>query len=199
MLGLTPDSPPELAEMEAYAIQKGFPVVGPVVGRLLWLLTSSRGARSVFEMGSGFGYSTGWFAMAVGDSGRVVWTDGSTANYERAREHLGKMGLSHRVEYHVGDALEILSRIGGSYDVIFIDVDKHLYPRAFDVALPHLAAGGLLITDNVLWGGSVAREEERGEIVQAIREYNRKIYAHPDLLSVILPLRDGVAVSHKMR
>lgn len=196
---LTPPSPGVLPEMEARAAERGFPIIGPLVGRLLWLLASSRGARTVLEMGSGFGYSTAWFALAVGEGGKVVWTDSSTENCRQARDDLGRMGLNDRVEYHVGDSLEIAARIGGSYDIVFIDVDKHRYPEALDRALPRLAVGGLLVVDNALWSGDVARSEAESRALTGIRELNRRIYTHPDLLSVILPLRDGVAVCHRMR
>lgn len=199
LMTLCPDSPRVIAEMEALAVERGFPVVGPLVGRFLWQLACTKGAKTVFEMGSGFGYSTAWFALAVGEYGRVYYTDTSPDNVERAREFLGRMGLNDRVEYHCGEAVETLERLGGLYDIIMIDVEKVQYPRAFEAALPRLPAGGLLVCDNALWRGKVARERESDEDTLAVREYNRLIYEHPDLMSSILPLRDGIALSFKMR
>lgn len=199
LMSLCPDSPRVLAEMEALAVQRGFPVVGPLVGRFLWQLACLKGARTVFEMGSGFGYSTAWFALAVGEGGRVVYTDTSPENCERAREFLGRMGLNDRVEYHIGEAVAALERLGGQYDLIMIDVEKIQYPRAFEVAAPHVIPGGMLVCDNVLWHGKVARDWENDDQTVAIREYNRLMFEHPDYLSTILPLRDGLGLSFRMR
>lgn len=199
LMSLCPDSPQVIAEMEALAVQRGFAVVGPLVGRFLWQLACLNGAKTVFEMGSGFGYSTAWFALAVGEGGRVCFTDSSPDNCERARGFLGRLGLNDRVEYHVGEAVATLERVGGTYDLVMIDVEKEQYPRAFEVAAPRVKPGGMLICDNVLWHGKVAREWETDEATQAIREYNRLMFEHPDFLSTILPLRDGLGLSFKMR
>src|SRR5262249_51795962 len=119
-----------LAEMEARATASKFPIIGPLVGRLCQQVAMSVGARDIFEMGSGFGYSTWWFAQAVGDKGRVVHTDGDAKNSAEAKQWLDKAGLGARVHYEVGDACEIIKKYPGPFDVVFIDVDKHAYPEA---------------------------------------------------------------------
>lgn len=196
---LFPASPGVLAEMEALALETGFPIVGRQVGRLFWQLACLKGAQTVFDMGSGFGYSTAWFALAVGERGRVVYTDTSPDNCERAREFLGRMGLNDRVEYHVGEAVAALERLGGQYDLVMVDVEKTQYPRAFEIASQRVIPGGMLLADNTLWKGKVAREAENDEATQAIREYNRLIFEHPDFMSTVVPLRDGISLSFRMR
>src|ERR1022692_1694083 len=144
-----------LAEMEADAAKNDVAIVGPAVARVLHQLAMISGAKRIFEMGSAIGYSTIWWARAVGDGGRVIYTDGDARNAEKARRYFGRAGVSQRITVRVGDALEFLSEEKEPYDIIFNDIDKVDYPRGFRVALPRLKSGGLLVTDNVLWSGKV--------------------------------------------
>jgi predicted O-methyltransferase YrrM len=183
--------------MEAYGREQGFPLIGPLVGRLLWMLARTAGAKRVFECGSGYGYSAMWFADAVGPDGEVFLTDGSAENVERARDFLGRAGLADRCRFLEGEAVSLLGETEGPFDVILVDIDKEGYPGSLDVTVGKLRSGGLLVTDNVLWSGRVADEEPDSYATGAIQEHNRLLYAHPDLDTVILPLRDGVAVCRK--
>jgi len=192
---VAPASEGVLAEMEAYGAERGFPLIGPLVGRMLGLLARSVKAERVFECGSGYGYSAWWFARAVGPKGEVFLTDTSEENLEKARDFLSRDGLEGRCRFLHGDAVERLRESYGTYDVILVDIDKEGYPDSLDVTVPKLRPGGLLITDNVLWSGRVADEEETDAATEAIREYTRRLYADEGLETVILPLRDGVAVS----
>jgi predicted O-methyltransferase YrrM len=185
------------AEMEEVARQRGFPIVGRLVGRLLSVLARSVGAEQVCELGSGFGYSTLYFADAVGPVGRVVHTDRSQARSDEARTFLQRAGLVERIEFFVGDALETLESRSGPFDVIFCDVDKEAYPRGPDLAVPRLRAGGLLVFDNALWHGRVP-DAEADETTAAVQELNRALHGRADLLTSIVPLRDGVSVSVKL-
>ncbi len=185
------------AEMESYARRRSFPAIGPVVGPLLRLLTRAARARRVFECGSGFGYSALWFAEAVGPGGEVVLTDHSEQNLARAREFLDRAGLARRCRFLAGDALALLAAEKGPYDLIFVDIDKEEYPASLDLTVPRLSPGGLLVTDNLLRHGRVADGRCRDAAVRAVREYNRRLYAHPDLETVVLPFRDGVGVSRR--
>jgi predicted O-methyltransferase YrrM len=191
---VSPASSGVLREMETLAEKRGFPIVGPLVGRLLHLLTRGIGARTVFECGSGFGYSAAWFARALPPGGRVVLTDGAAANCEAAREFLGRAGLLERVEIRQGEALEQLGRETGPFDVVFCDIDKRDYPRVHPLLGPRLRPGGLFLCDNMLWQGKVAGPD-RDPDTEGVRELTRRLYADPGLETVILPLRDGVAVS----
>jgi predicted O-methyltransferase YrrM len=185
-----------LAEMEAEASREDVPIVGPAVARILYQLATISGAKNIFEMGSAIGYSTIWWARAVGEGGRVIYTDGDRKNAEKARRYFDRAGIASRITVRIGDALEILSEQKDIYDIIFNDVDKTDYPRVARLALPRLKSGGLFITDNVLWSGKVSKPKPDAQ-TQAILEFNKLIYESKDLFTTILPLRDGVAVCVK--
>jgi len=184
-----------LAEMEDYATEHDVPIVGPAVGRILHQLALMIGAKSVFEMGSAIGYSTIWWARAVGESGRVTYTDGDPKNAERARRFFERAGVAGRITVRTGDALELLSEQKQQFDIIFNDVDKEDYPRVLRLIPPRLHKGGLFISDNVLWSGRVAHKNPSDASTKAILEFNRQLYASKDFFTTILPIRDGVAVA----
>ena len=186
-----------LAEMEDYATQHKVPIVGPAVARVLQQLALMINARSVFELGSAIGYSTIWWAQAVGEKGRVVYTDGDVKNAERARSYFTRAGVSDRITLHTGDALEVLSEQKQEFDIIFNDVDKDDYPRVLRLVAPRLRKGGLFITDNVLWSGRVAEKNPTDSRTEAIVEFNRKLQDSKDFYTTILPIRDGLAVALK--
>src|SRR5271169_830649 len=119
-----------LAEMEDYATAHNVPIVGPAVARVLQQLAIMIDAKTVFELGSAIGYSTIWWAQAVGKNGRVFYTDGDRKNADQARKYFERAGVADRITVVVGDALELLSEQKQEFDVIFCDVDKEDYPRA---------------------------------------------------------------------
>lgn len=184
-----------LLAMERSGDERGFPIIGPLVGRLCAQLATAVGARNVFEMGSGFGYSTVWFAGAVGPTGRVVHTDGSAKLSLEAQAWLGKARLRSRVEFQVGDARDCLRAEKDPFDIVFIDIEKQQYPDAWEIARKRVRKGGLILTDNALWQGKVANTAVRDEATRAVREYTRLAMEDGNFLTTILPLRDGVAVS----
>jgi caffeoyl-CoA O-methyltransferase len=186
-----------LAEMEDYAAAHDIPIVGPAVGRVLQQLALMINAKTVFELGSAIGYSTIWWAQAVGEKGRVTYTDGDPKNAERARGYFDRAGVAGRITIHTGDALEYLSEQKQEFDVIFNDVDKTDYPRVLRLVSPRLRKGGLFITDNVLWSGRVAEKNPKSAETKAILEFNRQLGASPEFMTTILPIRDGVAVALK--
>jgi caffeoyl-CoA O-methyltransferase len=185
-----------LAEMEARARREDIPIVGPTVGRLLALLVEITAARRIFEMGSAIGYSTIWLARAAGPRARIHYTDGDPARARDAQAYFRRAGVTSRIDVQVGDAVRLLRQAKGPFDIIFCDVDKQQYPAALRAALPRLKRGGLLITDNVLWSGRVARPATRAS-TRAIQKFNRSVYSSRQLFPVIVPLRDGVAVCRK--
>jgi caffeoyl-CoA O-methyltransferase len=197
LYSLLPPRDPVLAEMEVEAAQLDIPIVGPAVGRLFQQLAMICGAKTVFEMGSAIGYSTIWWALGVGDGGRVYYTDSDQKNCDKARRYCERAGVANRVTFKLGDALELLSEEKQPFDIIFNDVDKDDYPRVLRLATPRLKKGGLFVTDNVLWSGKVAEKNPKDSNTKAIREFNRLLYNSPDLFTTIIPLRDGVAVAIK--
>ncbi len=185
-----------LTEMEADASKNDVPIVGPAVARVLYQLATISGAKKVFEMGSAIGYSTIWWARAVGEGGLVIYTDGDRKRAEKARRYFDRAGVSQRIKIRVGDALEILSEEKEQYDIIFNDVDKIDYARVPRLALPRLKSGGLFIADNVLWSGKLGKPNPDAQ-TKAILEFNKLICESQDLFTTILPIRDGVSISVK--
>lgn len=189
---------PVAAEMEARAEEHGFPIVGRLVGTTLEVLARSIGARRVFEMGSGYGYSAYWFSRAVGDGGEVRMTEGDPENQRLALDFLDRAGFGDRVRSHVGDAVELIDETPGEFDVVFCDIDKHGYPEAWSKARERIRVGGLYLCDNVLWSGRVAEEDPddaRPEWTAAIREHNTAVAADERYRSTVVPTRDGVMVA----
>ena len=197
MDGLLPQRDPVLIEIETLAANLGIPIIGPVVGRVLFLLAKLTNARNVFEMGSAVGYSTIWLARGIGEEGVVYYTDTEQENARRAEGYLRKAGVSNQVRLLIGDAIHLIDTVEGEFDLIFNDVDKEQYPEAFVKAYPRLRRGGLLVSDNVLWYGRVA-EGNRDAETEAVHEFNRLIYSKDDLFTTILPIRDGISVSLKL-
>jgi caffeoyl-CoA O-methyltransferase len=197
LYGLIPERDKVLKDMEASARRRDFPIIGPVVGRLLAQLTIMSGAKRILELGSGFGYSAYWFAKAAGRNGKVICTDHDPKNRNQAVEFLKRAGLNKRIDFRVGNALQVIDDLNGTFDIILNDIEKVDYPRAFRKAVPRLKKGGILITDNVLRHGRVV-ERNPDISTKAILEYNRLIYASPRIWTTVIPLRDGVSVSVKL-
>jgi caffeoyl-CoA O-methyltransferase len=185
---------PVLLEMEAEGRKRDFPIIGRNVGVTVEVLARSVGARRVFELGSGFGYSAYWFARAVGPDGEVHCTDGDPANAAEAETYLARAGYWDRVTYHVGDAAEQLASVDGSFDVVYDDIDKHGYPAAWLAARDRIRVGGLYICDNVLWSGRVL-DADPDRNTAAIVEHNQLIASDERFLTTIVPTRDGVIVA----
>jgi predicted O-methyltransferase YrrM len=192
-----------LLEMEREAHERGFPIVGRAVGVVLEILARGIGAQRVMELGSGFGYSAYWFSRAVGPTGEVRLTDGDPANEPKALDYLGRAGLAGPVRFHVGDALETLSGLAGEFDVVFCDIDKGDYPRAWETARGRIRVGGLYLCDNTLGfgAGNVLQHPDgrAGAWLDAIRAHDRAVASDPDYLATILPIRDGVLVALRLR
>jgi predicted O-methyltransferase YrrM len=183
--------------MERLAKEKNIPIVGPAVGRVLYQYAQLIGARRVFEMGSAIGYSTIWLARALPTGGKVYYTDGDPQNAEKAKGYFERAGVRDRVEILVGNALDLIQQVQGEFDLIFNDVDKQDYPKVFRLAVPRLRRGGLFITDNVFWSGRVGRPDP-DQKTRAILEFNRLLYASAEVFVTLLPLRDGLAICHKL-
>lgn len=196
---LVPPRHPVLEEMEDRARRTGFPIVGPAVGQLFYVLTRLCGARRVFEMGSGYGYSTAWFARAVRDNGggvvhHVVWDPQLS---EDARRYLERMDLLSVVQFHVAEAVAHLASVDETFDVVFNDIEKPAYPQALPVIKARLRPGGLLLADNVLWSGRVLDRRVRDESTQALRTFTRAVFEDPEFAATVVPLRDGVLVAYR--
>ena len=191
-----------LVEMEAYARERGFPIVGRLCGRFLEVMARSVSARRIFEMGSGYGYSAYWFSRATGPKGEIHLTDMDPENEKRALDYLRRAGLDEPIDYHVSSAFDAFNETSGEFDIVYCDIDKHEYPQAFELARSRVRVGGLYMCDNMLWSGRVTGEEpddSNPELTRTIDEANKLIAADPDFRSFILPIRDGVVCAVKLR
>jgi len=197
ILNVTPERDEVLEEMERLALERSFPIIGPLVGRTLYLFARITHAKRILELGSGYGYSAYWFAKGTPKDAEIICTDSSADNAALAAEYFKRGKVHQKITYHVGDALELIDDVTGEFDIIFNDVDKHQYPRVFRKALPRLRKGGLFISDNVLWSGKILNRKPDADTA-GILTYNRMIYSSKDLFSTILPIRDGVSVSLKL-
>src|SRR3982751_1154186 len=196
---LVPERPAELREMERIAESTDFPIIGPASGNLCYLLARLIGARRVFELGSGYGYSTAWFARAVRENGggevhHVVW-DADLSG--RARKHLETLGYSDLVRFHVAEAVKTLRAADDPFDIIFNDIDKAGYPASIDAILPKLRRGGGLIIDNLLWSGRILDPNDTSANTEGVRAVTRRIMESDEWIASIVPIRDGVLVAYR--
>jgi predicted O-methyltransferase YrrM len=197
--GLVPARLPELQAMEAYARETDFPIIGPAAGNFCYQLARILGARRVFELGSGYGYSTAWFARAVRENGggivhHVVWDEDLS---RRARAHLHTLGFDDLVQYHVGEAVRTLRATDEAFDIIFNDIDKDAYPDSLAVVKERLRPGGVLIIDNMLWSGRIFDEADASPATEGVREFTRRITADENWIVSLVPIRDGLIVARK--
>ena len=197
--GLVPERAAELKDMERIAEQTNFPIIGPVSGHLCYLVARMIGARRIFELGSGYGYSTAWFARAVRENGggevhHVVWDEDLS---RRARTHLEQLGLTDLVRYHVAEAVETLRATDGPFDLIFNDIHKRDYPASIDAILPKLRRGGVLIVDNMLWSGRILDPADQSPDTEGVRAMSRRIMESNDWIASTIPVRDGVLIAYR--
>jgi predicted O-methyltransferase YrrM len=190
---------PLLREMEQRARRDGFPIIGPVVGPWLYSLTRTAGAQRVFEMGSGFGYSTWYFATALRDGGgsmvtHTVWDQELS---DEAQQWLERAGLLGYCDFVVSESTLALAETAPGLDVIFMDIDKEGYSAALKVIEQKLRPGGLLLVDNVLWNGRVTDEQDSDEATVAIRQLNEHLNSSEGWDYLIVPLRDGLGVARR--
>ncbi len=196
---LVPTRPAEMQVMEDYAEKIHFPIIGPVCGYLCYQVARMINAHSVYEMGSGYGYSTAWFARAVKENGggkvhHVVW-DAELS--KSARQHLEKLGYSGLIEYHVAEAIETLEKMTGQFDLIFNDIDKECYPESLPMIREKLRPGGVLIVDNLLWGGRVFESDGTDPDTSGVRQLTRLLTTDPDWISSLIPIRDGMLLAYR--
>ena len=196
---LVPPREPELKKMEDIAEKNGFPIIGPVCGYYCYQLARMINAKSVFELGSGYGYSTAWFAKAVMENGggvvhHTVWDEELS---KRAQGHLSALGSADVVQFHIEEAVEALRQTAGPFDIVFNDIDKEGYPDSLPVIKEKLRHGGLLIIDNMIWHGQILDADDHEASTEAIRRFTRDITADLDWIVSLIPARDGMIVAYK--
>jgi predicted O-methyltransferase YrrM len=196
---LVPPRPDVMLQMEQRARDAGFPIIGPAAGHFCYLIARLIRARRVFELGSGYGYSTAWFAMAVEENGggvvhHTVWDEALSRD---ARRYIDALGYSEIVEFATGESVELLRKTEGSFDLIFNDIDKSGYPASLEAIETKLRPGGVLIVDNALWSGRVFDEDDRSANTEGVRELTRRLTSGTKWKATIVPIRDGLLFACK--
>jgi len=199
LTSLVPPREPELQKMEEYAEKNDFPIIGPACGYYCYQLARMINAKSVFELGSGYGYSTAWFAKAVKENGggvvhHTVWDEDLS---KRARGHLSTLGSADVVQFHLAEAVATLRQTEGPFDIIFNDIDKEGYPDSLPITKEKLRHGGLLIIDNMLWHGQILDPNDREKSTEAIHRFTRDVTTDLDWIVSLIPARDGMIVAYK--
>ena len=190
-----------LAEMEQYAAEHRVPIADPEVAAFLEITARAINAQRVLEIGMAIGYSVIHLARGMSDGGLVVTIDTSDEMIARATDYLERAGLRQRVRIERGRALEVMPRLAENFDLVFLDAVKEEYASYLELALPMLRVGGVVIADNLLWGGQVAGEvgaADQTASTQALREFNQLFVRHPQLRAEVLPVGDGLGYGVKI-
>jgi caffeoyl-CoA O-methyltransferase len=200
-LQLSRHDDPVLLRMEEEAGRDRFPIIGPAAGRFLYMMARAIGARKVFELGSGYGYSTLWFARAVQENGggvvhHTVWDEGLQ---QRARANIEEAGYSDLVQYHLGEAVQTLRGVEGPFDIVFNDIDKDGYPDSLPVMKEKLRVGGMILIDNMIWQGRIFDPADREPQTEGVREFTRRLQEDRDFVFQLVPVRDGVIAALRLR
>jgi predicted O-methyltransferase YrrM len=198
---LIPQNDPLLREMEQYGGAHNVPSADREVALFVEITARAINARHCLEIGMAIGYTTIHLARAVGDDGEVVTIDPSDEMIDAAEGYLTRAGLRNRVRIERGKALDILPQMKEPFDLVFIDAVKEEYSDYLKLCLPRLRRGGVVIVDNLLWGGQVAgeiRSPDQESSTNALREFNRYFLNHPKLRGEVLPVGDGIGYAVKI-
>lgn len=191
-----------LAEMEEYAAEHRVPIADREVALFLEITARAIKARRVLEIGMAIGYSVIHLAQGMETDGLVVTIEPSEEMISRAGDFINRAGLSSRVRVERGYALDVIPKLEETFDLVYLDAMKEEYSEYLNLSLPLLRVGGVVIADNVLWGGQVAgeiRSEDQTASTEALREFNRHFVNHPQLRAEVLSFGDGIAYGVKVR
>jgi caffeoyl-CoA O-methyltransferase len=190
-----------IREMEAYAAEHRVPIADREVATFLEITARAINARKVLEIGMAIGYSVIHLARAMEDGGVVVTIEPNDEMIRASEGYLRRAGLLERVRIERGKALDVMPRLSDTFDLVFIDAVKQEYVKYLDLALPRLRTNGVVIVDNLLWGGQVAGEissPDQQESTEALREFNQRFVNHPQLRAEVLSIGDGLGYAVKL-
>lgn len=199
---LLPQNEGLLAEMEAFAAEHGVPIADREVALFLEITARAMKARRVLEIGMAIGYAVVHLAQGMADDGLIVTIEPSEEMIRRAEDFINRAGLKKRVRIERGYALDVIPKLKESFDLVYLDAMKEEYTDYLNLSLPLLRVGGVVVADNVLWGGQVAgkiRAKNQTASTEALREFNRQFVNHPQLRAEILSFGDGIAYGVKIR
>lgn len=190
---------PLLLEMEAYGAEHRVPSADREVARFVEITAQAIKARRVLEVGMAIGYTTIHLARAVGEDGMVIAIDPSDEMIKAADGYLERAGLRNRVRIERGKALDVIPRLRETFDLVFIDALKDEYVGYLEAILPRLRTGGVVIVDNLLWGGKVATDpasEDRD--TAGLQKFNEYFIQNPRLKALVLSVGDGLGYAVKI-
>jgi predicted O-methyltransferase YrrM len=199
--GLLPSSDALLAEMESYAAEHRVPIADAEVALFLEITARAINAKRTLECGMAIGYSVIHLLRGMPAGGRVVTIDPNDEMIAAAKGYFTRAGISERVQIEKGYALDVIPQLNETFDLVFIDAVKEEYRGYLDLSLPKLRTGGVVICDNLLWGGRVAGRNESDDYktsTEALREFNPYFVNHPQLRAVVLPVGDGLGYGVKI-
>lgn len=191
-----------IAEMEADAEKNGVPIADREVALFLEITARAMKARRVLEIGMAIGYAVVHLAQGMSDDGLIVTIEPNDEMIRRAEDYLARAGVRERVRIERGRALEVIPKLKDTFDLVYLDALKEEYSGYLDQALPLLRVGGVVVADNVLWGGQVAgkvRSQDQQASTKALREFNRHFINHPQLRAEVLSFGDGIAYGVKIK
>src|SRR5215204_4886824 len=198
---LLPQTDQLLREMEQYGGHHQVPSADREVATFIEITAKAIKAKRALEIGMAIGYTTTHLARAVGEGGLVVTIDPSDEMIKAAEGYLTRAGVRERVRIERGKALDVIPQLKDTFDLIFIDAVKEEYTDYLKLALPRLRRGGVVIVDNLLWGGQVAgeiRSPDQERSTNALREFNKYFVNHPKLRAVVLSVGDGLGYAVKI-
>ena len=193
---LLPQTDPLLTEMEAYAEKHRVPIADREVATFIEITARTSGAKKALEIGMAIGYSVVHLARGMGQGSLTVTIEPNDEMIKAASAYLERAGLTNRVRIERGKALDVMPRLNETFDLLFIDAVKEEYKQYLDLGLQRLRSGGVVIVDNLLWGGKVATDDSESSTV-ALREFNDYFINHPQLRAVVLSVGDGLGYAVK--
>ena len=197
---LNSDSVPNLLlELEKETHQKVLQprmLSGSLQGRLLSLFSNIIRPKTILEIGTYTGYSTICLAEGLSKNGKIHTIDNNEELVTIQNKYFKKSGFEKKIFFYLGNAVEIIPKLKGPFELVFIDADKINYEKYFDFVIPKMSKGGLIISDNVMWSGKVLDEfDSIDENTVALKKYNKKLKNDPRVKTTILPFRDGLSLS----
>ncbi len=169
---------------------------GHYQGRVLSMISKLVSPKSILEIGTYTGYSALCMMEGIQQGGTLVTIDHNEELFSLQRKYFDKSGFGEQIIQHTGEALEIIPTLEGPFDLVFIDADKENYCNYFELILPKMKAGGVILSDNVLWSGKVLEKPKKDDVeTPALIAYNKLLNSHPKVESVLLPIRDGLTIT----
>jgi len=169
---------------------------GHMQGNLLSMLSKMIKPKQILEIGTYTGYSGICLAQGLQEGGKLHTIDINDELEKMVRGFFEEAQLTNKINYYIGNAMEIIPTINEKYDLVFIDADKNNYSNYYDLIFDKVNAGGFIIADNVLWSGKIL-DDKKDKDTLAIDEFNKKVHADIRVEHMLLPVRDGLMIVRK--